>query len=63
MKNVMITIRHMSDPYVSKARGRDQYTLYCYNVRCLDISNVPTEFNVMACVKLKNNTQKIQLRR
>ena len=48
----------MSDPYVSKARGRDSYTLYCYNVHCLDISNVPTEFNVTACVKSQNNTQK-----
>ena len=50
----------MSDPYVSKARGRDPYTLYCYNIHVhyLDISNVPTEFNVPACVKSLNNTQK-----
>ena len=48
----------MSVPYVSKARGRDPYTLYCYNRHCLDISNVPTEFNFPACVKLQNNTQK-----
>ena len=48
----------MSNPYVPKARGRDPYTLYCYNVHCLDISNVPTEFNVTACVKSQNNTQK-----
>ena len=48
----------MSDPYVSKARGRDPYTLYCYNLHCLDISNVPTDFNVPACVKSQNNTQK-----
>ena len=52
----MITI-NMSDPYVSKARGRDPYTLYCYNVHCLDIY-VPTEFNVPACVKSQNNTHK-----
>ena len=48
----------MSDPYVSKARGWDPYTLYCYNVHCLDISNVSTEFNVPACVKSQNNTHK-----
>ena len=48
----------MSDPYVSKARGRDPYTLYCYNVHCLDISNAPTEFNVPACVKSQKNTHK-----
>ena len=36
----------MSDPYVSKAKGRDPYTLYCYNEHFLDISNVPTEFNI-----------------
>ena len=48
----MITIRH-----VSKARGRDPYTLYCYNIHCLDISNEPTEFNVPTRVS-QNNTQK-----
>ena len=48
----------MYDPYVSKARGRDPYTLYCYNIHCLDISHVPTEFYVPACVKSQNNTQK-----
>ena len=48
----------MSDPYVSKARGRDPYTLYYNNVHCLDISNVPTGFNVPARVKWQNNTQK-----
>ena len=49
----------MSDPYVSKARGRDPYTLYCYNVHLpRHPSNVPTEFNVPACVKSQNNTQK-----
>ena len=48
----------MSDPYVSKVRGRDPYTLYCYHIHCLDISNVPTEFNVPACVKSQNYTQK-----
>ena len=48
----------MSGPYVSKARSGDPYTLYCYKVHCLDISNVPTEFNVPACVKSQNNTQK-----
>ena len=47
----------MFNPYVSKARGRDPYTLYCYNVHCPDIY-VPTEFNVPACVKSQNNTQK-----
>ena len=33
----------MSDPYVSKDRDRDPYTLYCFNVDCLDISNAPTD--------------------
>ena len=47
----------MSYPYVSKARGRDPYTLYCYNIHCLDISNEPTEFNVPTRVS-QNNTQK-----
>ena len=46
----------MSDPYVSKTRGRDPYTLYCYNLHCIDISNVPTDFNVPACVKSQNST-------
>ena len=48
----------MSGPYVSMARGRDPYTLYCINVHCLDISNVPTEFKVPSCVKPQNNTYK-----
>ena len=48
----------MSDLYSSNARGRDPYTLYCYNVHCLDISNVSTEYNVPASVKSQNNTQK-----
>ena len=51
----MMTIRHVW--YVC-LKGRDPYTLYCYNVHCLDISYVPTEFNVPACVKSQNNTQK-----
>ena len=53
----------MSDPYVSTARGRDPYTLYCYHIHCLDISNVPTEFNVPACVKSQTTHKKVQLRR
>ena len=51
----MITIRHFRSVCL---KGRETYSLYCYNVHCLDISNVPTEFNVPACVKLQNNTQK-----
>ena len=45
----------MSDPYVSKARGRDLHTLYCYIIHCLHISYVPNEFNVPASIKSQNN--------
>ena len=51
----MITIRHI---WSACLKGWDPYILYCYNVHCLGISNVPTEFNVPACVKSQNNTQK-----
>ena len=34
------------------------YVLYRLLAACLDISNVPTEFNVPACVKSQSNTQK-----
>ena len=37
--------------------------LYRLLAACLDIFNVPTEFNVPACVKSQSNTQKVQLRR